>query len=565
MKNKLSLSGLMLLAMLMSSISTKAQPVLEFSQVVTGLSNPVDIADPGDGRLFIVQQGGLIRIWNGSVLTTFLNISGLITSPTGSEQGLLSMAFHPQYSSNRYFFVWYTGTGGLLTLARYRRDAVDPNVADPASAQVLLTIPKPGTPAYTNHNGAKLNFGTDGMLYIGTGDGGSGGDPFNNAQNGASLLGKLLRIDVNSFATSAPFYNIPPDNPYASPVDGILDEIYATGLRNPWRWSFDRLNGDIWIGDVGQGLWEEVNWMAAGSFAGANFGWRCYEGAHPYSGGGCTPPGTVFPVFEYGHNSTTGGFSITGGYVYRGAEYPGLQGYYITADYVSGNVWTIRPNGADGWSSNMQSGLPSNISSFGESSDGTLYAVKRNTGVLYKIVLASVIPVTVTRFSGKSFDGYNLLQWTSEQEGQGVIYQVECSRNGIDFNRIAAIPGGHAPGVPYTFRHEGQFDEKVFYRLSIAEPDGRQTYSNILMLKIEKPSGYSINPNIINGSQLFIQLHKKAKWLQVYQTNGAKVLQRNMEGLSGNVSINLPATSKGEHIVVITGDDGYWAEKIFVQ
>ena len=232
--------------------------------------------------------------------------------------------------------MWYTDVNGAVTLARYRRDVTNPDIADPASGQVLLRYSKPGSPYFTNHNGGKLNFGPDGMLYVGTGDGGNGGDPYNNAQNGNSLMGKMLRLNVNSFATSAPFYDIPADNPFLAPGDGILDEIYAIGLRNPWRWSFDRSTGDMWIADVGQGAWEEVNWLAAGSTSGVNYGWRCYEANHVY-GSGCSPAvtDTIAPIFEYSHNNATGGYSITGGYVYRGASYPELQGYYITADYLS--------------------------------------------------------------------------------------------------------------------------------------------------------------------------------------------------------------------------------------
>lgn len=541
-----------------------SQPVLTFQSVITGLNNPVDMADPGDGRLYIVQQGGLIRMWNGSSLSTFLDVSGLITSPAGNEQGLLSIAFHPDYLSNRYFFIWYTGTGGLLTLARYRRDALNPDLADPSTAQILFTQAKPGTPAYTNHNGAKLNFGPDGYLYIGTGDGGSGGDPFNNAQNGASYLGKLLRIDVNSFATSAPFYDIPPTNPFLSVGDGILDEIYAIGLRNPWRWSFDRNTGDLWIADVGQNAWEEVNYLPAGSTAGANYGWDCYEGAVVYPASSCTPPGTVVPVFTYPHNSTTGGYSITGGYVYRGTEYPGLQGYYITADYVSGNLWTIKPDGGGGWQVNMQTGLPNNISSFSERPDGSLYALKRNTGVVYKVVLSSVVPVTLTRFNGRSMPGYNMLEWTSAQESTGSTFELAYSRDGRHFENIGTLAGKNINGASYRFRHDITENGTSFYRLGMKEPDGYVRYSSLVKLNNTHGTGFGVYPNIISDRQFSISLNGQISLLQLFNTSGALVWQKQVAGMSGRINCGIPGLPPGTYLLCISGPNTSQREKIII-
>src|SRR5688572_13937846 len=325
-----------------------SQPTIGFTSTVTGLLNPVDVvAEPGSNRLFIVQQGGLIRIVNpttGTILPDpYLNLSSLL-NVTGSERGLLSMAFHPDYldPANGYVFVYYTNTAGSIELARYQRDALSADSAEWLSGEVMLTITKPAA----NHNGGKLNFGSDGMLYFATGDGGDSNDPENDAQSNTSLLGKMLRLDVDNF-TTPPFYTVPPTNPFtgSSPID---DRVWALGLRNPWRWSFDRDNGDMWIADVGQGSVEEVNHVTpAESATGLNYGWRCREGnitnpAYP----GCTPSGggtLEGPIFVYGHNGTTGGFSITGGYVYRGNDWPELDGYYITADYVSGNAWLVRP------------------------------------------------------------------------------------------------------------------------------------------------------------------------------------------------------------------------------
>ncbi|MBC7868315.1 MAG: PQQ-dependent sugar dehydrogenase, partial [Gloeobacteraceae cyanobacterium ES-bin-316] len=478
-----------------------AQPVIGFQSVTAGLSNPVDVVSaPGESRLFIAQQNGLIRIWNGTTLSDFINIGSVLTPFAGGEQGLLSVAFHPSYNTNRYFFVWYTNNTGAVTLARYRRNISNPDIADVASAQVLLSIAKPGTPYFENHNGGKLNFGTDGMLYISIGDGGSGGDPFNNAQNGNSLLGKMLRLDVNSFATSAPFYDIPADNPFLAVGDGIRDEIYATGLRNPWRWSFDRANGDMWIGDVGQGEWEEVNWLPAGSASGANYGWKCYEGNHVYAGGCGTPPAdSITPVFEYGHNGATGGFSITGGYVYRGPDpaNSSLLGYYLTVDYVTNNLWLIRPNGLGGFATTQQSGVLNNISSFGEGSDGTLYALRRSNGTLYRVIVTSVLPVTLTRFSASGFNGYNQLSWTSSSEFNAKKYHVEFSSNGQQFNRVGEVEArGTSSASNYSFRHNIQSSQIIYYRLAIEDNDGSVRYSEIIRLA-DAGIGVKIYPTFV--------------------------------------------------------------------
>lgn len=546
-----------------------AQPVLSFQPVVSGLNNPVDIVTaPGDGRLFIAQQNGMIRIWNGTTLIDFINLASVITNPAIGEQGLLSIAFHPSYSnsSNGYFFVWYTDAAGAVTLARFRRNSSNADIADLGSGQVLLNIPKPGN--FTNHNGGKLIFGNDGMLYFGTGDGGSTGDPFNNAQNGNSLLGKMLRIDVNGFATSAPFYSIPPDNPNTAPADGILDEIYAIGLRNPWRWSFDRANGDMWIADVGQNLWEEVNWRPAGNTAGVNYGWRCYEGAHIYADGGCAPTDTVSPIFEYPHNGTTGGFSITGGYVYRGpdAQNNPLLGYYITADYLSGNVWTIKPNGSGGWTTSMQAGLPGNISSFGEGADGTLYALGRTSGTIYKVMLSSIVPVKLTRFEAKAFGGYNQLEWNSSSETNSLAYHIEYSSNGSQFVRVGRVAvAGNSSGGSYNFKHTNPQTGNAWYRLAIEDIDGSVRFSEIIRLQASA-GAIKIYPTILPAhTSITLESGKPIKNLQLLNSMGAMVWQKNMEGQSGRIPVLLKQVLPGVYLLRVTGNDFVHKEKLVIQ
>ncbi|RYF91443.1 MAG: hypothetical protein EOO03_01320, partial [Chitinophagaceae bacterium] len=527
---------------LLLQFAAQSQPVIGYQSITAGLNNPVDVvAAPGDSRLFIAQQNGLIRIWNGSALTDFINLSSVITPSPAGEQGLLSVAFHPSYAINRYFFVWYTAAGGNVTLARYQRNLANPDVADLASGQVLLSIAKPGSPYYTNHNGGKLNFGADGMLYIGTGDGGSGGDPENNAQNGNSLLGKMLRLNVNSFATSAPFYDIPADNPFLAPGDGIRDEIFAIGLRNPWRWSFDRSTGDMWIADVGQGNWEEVNFLPAGSTAGANYGWRCYEGAHIYSGGGCTPSDTVSPVFEYPHNSTTGGFSITGGYVYRGpdAANSSLLGTYVTVDYISNNLWLIKPNGMGGFSSVRQGGLLNNISSFGEGSDGTLYAVRRSNGTLYKVIVTAVLPVTISNLKAAAYTGYNQLSWQTTAASNVLQYHIEYSSDGQSFSRVGAIDAINATGTSnYTFRHLlSPAAPLMFYRLAIEDRDGSLKYSDIVRLSATVKA-IQVSPTLVQNGIVNVTINSPLRSLQLINSNGAVVFQKNVTGLSGNVPLH---------------------------
>lgn len=356
-----------------------------FSQTIglqtfaSGFSSPVAIVNAGDERLFVVQRGGLIRIVNanGTINTTpFLSLSSIITA--GGERGLLGLAFHPDYATNGRFYVNYTRSGdGATVIAKYTVSESDPNVANPASAEILLTIAQP----FSNHNGGSLNFGPDGYLYIGMGDGGSGGDPNNYGQNLNSLLGKMLRIDVDGETG----YAIPADNPYV----GIAgeDEIWAVGVRNPWKFSFDRLTGDLWIADVGQNAIEEIN-KAASTEAGLNYGWRCYEGNSAYNTSGCGASSNyTFPIAQYTHAST-GGCSLTGGYVYRGTAYPALQNKYVFADYCNNKIGYIDVDGGPiTWTATAFSG---NVVSFGEDVNGELYWVGISNGVISRVIDTSL-------------------------------------------------------------------------------------------------------------------------------------------------------------------------------
>lgn len=355
-----------------SSLIVNSQSI-NLEEFVTGLTSPVEITNANDSRLFVVQQNGIIKIIqpNGTINTTnFLNISSKIVF--GGERGLLGLAFHPQYSTNGYFFVYYNNPSGNIIVARYNVSSTDSSVADPASEKILLNIPKP----FDNHNGGSIHFAPDGKLWIITGDGGSGGDPNNNAQNKNSLLGKMLRIDVDATGP----YNIPPDNPFAGAgVDGS-DEIWAYGLRNGWKFSFDLTTGNVMIADVGQGAIEEINKMPI-TTAGLNYGWRCYEGNNTYNTTGCATQATMtFPIAVYDHSG--GKCSITGGYVYRGTQYPALQGKYFFADYCSTQIGVLDSNNAITWTSPYSG---NNFSTFGEDYQKGLYVAAVNSGKIFKI------------------------------------------------------------------------------------------------------------------------------------------------------------------------------------
>lgn len=374
---------------------------LDWNLVSSGFSEPLLVTHAGDGsgRIFVVEQRGRIRIIDasGTLLTQdFLNLgsTGLDrVSQTGLERGLLGLAFHPQYAANGHFFVNYTiqsndlNLNGDTLIAEYHVSS-DPNIADPTETIVMGPINQP----FENHNGGCLAFGPEGDLYIGLGDGGSGGDPYGNGQNINTFLGKILRINVDS-ATQA--YSIPPDNPFAGAIAG-LDEIYAYGLRNPWRFSFDRMDGRLFCGDVGQNLYEEVDLIQKGD----NHGWRIMEGLHCFSPPtGCDMTGLVLPLTEYDH---TLGTAVTGGYVYRGSLYPDLFGLYFFSDSGSGRIWSLSETSPGVWTRTERRDSPFNITSFGEDEAGEVYFTAYNTGEVYHlfdnpITFTPSPPPTVTR------------------------------------------------------------------------------------------------------------------------------------------------------------------------
>ncbi|MCB0654256.1 MAG: PQQ-dependent sugar dehydrogenase [Saprospiraceae bacterium] len=358
------------------------QPEISIETIATGFDSPVDIVNAGDERLFIVEQDGVIKIIDGDqqvLATPFLDIDPAVGS-NGNEQGLLGLAFHPNYAANGYFYVYYTQNNGNTRVSRFSVDGSNPNIADPNSEFILLEATQP----FSNHNGGSLKFGPDGYLYIGLGDGGSGGDPNGNGQNRLTFLGKILRIDINSGNP----YSIPDTNPFAF-EDSTLDEIWALGVRNPWRFTFDRVTGDMWIADVGQNNWEEIDFQPAGSPGGQNYGWRCYEGLVPYNNNPDQCPDVsqiTMPIHVYSNDFTTG-CSVTGGFVYRGEAFPELYGHYLFTDFCSGRIWSITPDGAGGWNDvELLNSTNNEFSSFGEDVAGELYLAGRTSGKIYSIV-----------------------------------------------------------------------------------------------------------------------------------------------------------------------------------
>jgi glucose/arabinose dehydrogenase len=345
-----------------------AGPVaVALQDVATGLAVPLYLtAPPGDPRLFIVEKGGAIRVVaNGTLLPTpFLDLTGRVS--TGGEQGLLGLAFDPAYATSGRFYVHYTDPAGTTTLSSFRVSS-NPDQADPASETVLLTAEQP----FDNHNGGQVLFGPDGMLYLGLGDGGSGGDPGGRGQSLADLLGDILRVDVGDGSG----YTVPPDNPFVG-LAGARPEVWSFGLRNPWRFSFDPATGDLYIADVGQNAWEEVDVAtpAAGAGRGTNFGWNATEGRHCFADPACDPAAFTLPVLEYSHAE---GCSITGGYVYRGAAIPALQGHYFYGDYCSGWVRSFRYQDGQAtepyqWPTLAPGGQ---VTSFGQDAQGELYVL----------------------------------------------------------------------------------------------------------------------------------------------------------------------------------------------
>lgn len=360
-------------SLIQSIVLKDAFPALSFNMPVEFLSSP-----DGTNRNFVVAQRGKIFVFANQPdvkeARVFLDIENKVTA--GGERGLLGMAFHPDFKANGYFYLNYTrNNSGLETvISRFKTDS-KLEISDSGSEEILLTFKQP----YSNHNGGKIAFGNDGFLYIGVGDGGSGGDPQKNGQNKATLLGKILRIDVNKTAGTLK-YSIPADNPFKSNSQGFREEIFAYGIRNPWRFSFDKTTGKLWVGDVGQNKIEEINIVTKGG----NYGWNIMEAEDCYGSANCDTENLILPVWSYRQGPQTGN-SVTGGFVYRGKSIRSLQGKYIYGDYVTGNIWALTTSSGGKYTNAFLTKHKGMISSFGEDAKNELYICSYGDGKIYKI------------------------------------------------------------------------------------------------------------------------------------------------------------------------------------
>ncbi len=541
------------------SVCSLAQLTVEYRSVISGLSSPLDIVNAGDGsnRFFVAEKGGAIKVFDESFTYkgVFLTVSDITSN---GERGLLSLVFHPDYESNGFFWVYYTNTEGNMELARYHA-GTGLDAAEAESRKVVLTIPHPGE---TNHNGGKLNFGSDGYLYFATGDGGGSGDPSNNAQNGNVLLGKMIRINV-TISEDGTFYTIPPDNPFVNNND-IKDEVWALGLRNPFRWSFDRLNNAMWIGDVGQEEREEINYCAPGESKGVNYGWRCYEGDLPFNTSGCSEaPGYATPLYDY-VNPGNGPASVTGGIVYRGNAYAAMQGHYFAADVYSGNLYIINTNA--GFSATMQFDLPKKIIGFGEAENGELFAVSFN-GLVYQLTNpGSVLPVQLLNFEVNILNGIPELQWKTEMEQNLSQFEIEYSTEGVNFGTVGIVKAANTlGGAAYRFEHNSSITQLAFYRLKMVDIDGSFSYSNIVSLRTGNRNSSFVYPSVVENNLVTVYLNESFEMIQILNIYGTMVSHENVRGRTGQIQVPLRPASAGVYIVQLIGNDKVISQKIIVR
>jgi len=501
---------------------------------MSGFNQPVAIENVGDSRLFVVEQNGIIKVMDDSIYN-FIDIDARVRS--GGERGLLGLAFHPDFLSNGLFYVNYTQASGATRISKFNLMENDLLMADPNSEEILLEISQP----YSNHNGGDLNFGPDGYLYIATGDGGAGGDPENYSQNNQSLLGKMLRIDVDGGSP----YAIPPDNPFINDPN-TLNEIWATGLRNPWRFNFDAENGDMWIGDVGQGAREEINYQAANSPGGENYGWRCYEGNLPFNTNGCADSANYqFPIFDYLHNGDTGGFSVTGGAVYRGTDYPNFFGKYICADFATGNFWSIELNENPDNSVELLGNGNISPSTFGFDQDGEMYVADYG-GSIYRITDELALPLEITEWSLHQNNNDVLLKWNTIFESAIDHYIIQYSTNREDFEDLKKmdLKPNTVSGNDYSFVHRNLNPATYYYRIKQVNKDGTKDFTKVLSTSIgEEQKALILSPNPFTNQVEISQIHDAVSSIKV------QILDRNQRTISNGIFQNTNGTIQIDRLV----------------
>lgn len=461
-----------LLILLLCNQLLIAQSTIALQSFSAGYTSPVGIENCGDSRIFIVQQNGQIMVSDSTGhkrIQPFLDISDRVLF--NGEQGLLGLAFDPDYLTNGYLYVNYINKSGNTQISHFQTKNGHFNTASKNSEKFILQIQQP----FSNHNGGCTRFGPDGYLYIGMGDGGSGGDPNNNAQNPQSLLGKMLRINVHSGNP----YSIPPDNPFID-SSNYRKEILDLGLRNPWRWSFDAQTGALIIADVGQETWEEVDYQSAISKA-RNYGWRCYEGNHAYNTTGCNAQSSyISPVYEYQHSGTTGDCSIIGGFVYRGTKYKPLKGKYFFTDYCSGIIRTLVITNPTAVEQDVYNGAAQSYTSFGEDNNRELYLANSSNGTIYHIISAgSVIQNEATTVAANSFsvspnpsNGNFTINYKSEKNQQ--VYIKIQNMLGVQFLQSEKSISTGTNNINLTV-HLPQGD----YYVGITNAAGKSTYQRI--------------------------------------------------------------------------------------
>lgn len=530
------------IALLFFASSLIAQIEVQLETYASGFSNIVKIANAGDDRLFVVERSGVIKVIdeNGVTLNTpFLDIDNKVTQTGGqSEQGLLGLAFHPDYATNGYFYVHYTDNGGDSQIARYTVSA-DANVADANSEMIVMEIGQP----YGNHNGGDIEFGPDGYLYIGMGDGGSGNDPQNFAQNNQSLLGKMLRVDISTEP-----YAIPADNPFVNDAN-VLDEIWSTGLRNPWRFSFDAKTGDMWIADVGQWAYEEIDFQPASSTGGENYGWRCREGEvvnNNVNTSNCGPiTDYVQPIWTYTH-PMFGPCSITGGFVYRGCTFPTLYGHYLYADYCSGDIWALYRDEQGGVTNEKVLTVSDGAwSTFGQDVNGELYIAGLNNGNVSLIKSGDALTATINEDLGTlSVDGtFDTYQWYLE----GVLIN-----GATEATHVAQASGNYTVEVGIDETSCSYLSNEIFVIITSA-PD------------IKGLTSFRIQPNPFE-EELLLEMtldQPKSFELKVYSMDGRIVFEQSLEeGQKWTEKINLAGLESAAYLVRLTNGEEELVRKV---
>ncbi len=513
----------------------------------SGFTNVVKIASAGDDRLFVVERPGRIKVIdeNGEI-TTFMDINPRVVQTGGqSEQGLLGLAFHPDYANNGYFYVNYIDNSDNTQVSRFSVDANDPNVGDSSSEFPILNVTQP----FGNHNGGEIEFGPDGYLYIGMGDGGSSNDPGHRSQDPLNLHGKMLRININSDQTP---YTIPPDNPFIGTQD-TLSEIWSLGLRNPWRFSFDVETGDIWIADVGQWNQEEINFQPADSKGGENYGWRCREGTidNPNVGNnGCGSANDyVEPVQIYEHEFY-GPCSVTGGFVYRSCRYPDLKDYYLYADYCSGDIWGLKPDGQGGWTNETLLTIPTGAwSTFGQDNNGELYVAGLNDNQIFHITRGEAIDEIeiLEKPSGELMapEGFESYQWY--MDGTLIADANEASYFPT-VNGEYSVEVSHASGCTYTS------DAVSFVITQLPEVIGLEHLT--------------ITPNPFNN-ELLLSLSTTKNTdlsLRLYRVDGRTILEDRVAGTGQwQHKLTVADLEAGVYLLSLTNGDATLVRKVVKQ